>query len=307
MSIFSLNSNIMKLYESCTGASEFYSIPDKDVYRVLKISRTPAYGIKTIIIGNEKCIIKFTIGSLNLKPIQVIFLLYSQFFADLVIKDEIKVKSILKFLQSIHYTKNFYQQNYSHFFPKLYVINRKVLNIEDNNIILQSLTCKMINYIGLELTAIFNKFFGIQTNFFSKQIFQSFNFVKEQKKFDIKIISFNKFNENIVNKFFLVCLFHNQVDFSKDEKTSIEAEMIFNNICYFSKQPLIEINKIGNPFIKSFIRSPCIEKESFNNELKNVFSHLNSSDNVKLNYRDIFSFYLEIKKKYNNVVEVNLK
>jgi hypothetical protein len=140
--MFNDNSNLFKLYE-IRHYTELACIPDFHSFKLLKISRTPAFGIKNLTLGNDKSIGSFYLVNFTLKPIHVVFMLYTQFFADLVINDKLKNKNVLTFLNSIKYDKYFYIQNYQHLIPKLYILHRKVYKSDENQVFLQSLSSRI--------------------------------------------------------------------------------------------------------------------------------------------------------------------
>ncbi len=71
LGLFNNNSNLFKLYE-IIHYTELVNIPDFHSFKLLKISRTPAFGIKNLTVGNDKSIRSSYLVNFTMKPIHVV-------------------------------------------------------------------------------------------------------------------------------------------------------------------------------------------------------------------------------------------
>ena len=119
------------------------SISNTTTLKIVKLSRTPAYGIKKILLS-----VKDNNATIYLKPSQLIMILFSKYFANLIIKNEIRSKHLLSILNELGYNQQFYSKNFDKFIDNFYIINKTktILGDQDDNLLLLNKLTGIIVY-----------------------------------------------------------------------------------------------------------------------------------------------------------------
>lgn len=239
-------------------------------YRITKLSRTPAYGLKKIIIT---CLHIDSESSYNIKPVQAFMLLFCKKFAKAVINGYITDEGLISFLKLINYDEEFYKENYDNLIDELYVLDNSQ-NAE--------ITVKRLNDFEYEL--IFSKYLNIEIGDFSN-LFDYYDQILGHNKYELNYIIEKRNNHD----FFIIYL-----EDKSDNK--LRPYIAYDIIDDINKLKFFKKNQIKNNYIKALIEETKPDSK-YLEQLKLICDRINTDRNLVDTFTSIASlkdFYLRL-------------
>jgi hypothetical protein len=341
LSALKLNPNIIKLYieeELKLKEKNSFILKDYNKVNLVKISRTPAYGTKKIIIS------EFSVKELNnenilgqlplisLKPTQLFLFLLSKSFADIIIQGKLRFcnQEFCDFLKLVNFNKNFYTKNYENLIKDFYVIDREIynkslvceksheFNLEDiqenlgndlivrklNSLEMEFLLCHSFNIMldSLTISKLSEIIFGPPLN----EKFSS-DIIKLKVLTNIGDLSFlqeNNFTKNFdFNPIFI--FFYSKQEKSKNYLNQIKNEPIENYINDIKRNPLCKT--FNNKYINSLLQEEDhLDNEEITNLTLNLEKYIKTLINIGT-VKDFLLFHNQIKKEYLKILAYKKK
>jgi hypothetical protein len=282
INVLKFNPNTLKLYieEEITNN---VSIKEhlKSIFKITKLSRTPAYGIKKITISNDALNFFF-------KPCQVFLFLLSKPFADRFLQNKIKNTKLISFLKILNYTEQFYTENYSSLLDEFYLFNNETILEEKVKVNSEVNYIKIIpiNSFGIDL--IFSKYFDIEVLDFSG-IFEAYDKEMANRGYEFQYIIEKRNNFELYVVYLVETL-------TKEKREHLKLSLdIVDNV---NKLILNKVSQTNNKFIKMLY---------YGNEYKSDYIDIskNLEDFEKIvSVNDLTSAVRKVKGIYLSILEV---
>jgi hypothetical protein len=285
ISILKFNPNILKLYieeEIINQASVNEHI--NSVFKITKLSRTPAYGVKRIFINND-------LVNFSLKPCQVFMFLLSKPFADRFLQNIIKNTKLISFLKILNYTENFYKDNYMHLIDNFYTLNSENILNEEVKVNSDINLVKLVQINTFSYDLLFSKYFDIEIFDFSG-IFETYDNEIKRLGFEFQYIIERRNNFEL----YIVYLIQNEIKQKREQlKPSLD---IIENI---NKLTLSKITQNSNKFIKMLFSDKDYKNDYIDiSEIIEQFERISNIENLNENI-------LKIKEAQLKILEVIFK
>jgi hypothetical protein len=287
INILKFNPNILKLYIE----EEFINQGDINDHlgvtlKIIKLSRTPAYGVKRIAVSND-------IVTFYLKPCQVYIFFLSKPFADRFLNKQIKNPKLLSFLKILNYNEAFYIDNYEILIDKFYLLNNENVLKEDSynktNPEINLVKINGIDDLGYDL--LFSKYFDIELNNFSG-LFKNFDQEMNSLGYEVQFIIEKRNNIELY-------VIYNAHLASKEKRDQFKMSMdIIENIKILTFN---KINQSNNKFIKMLFS----DKE-YKNEYIDITKLFSDLENVKT-VKDLICQLVAIKELNYKTLEVKFQ
>ena len=203
--LFELNGfhkSYMKLLED-EKIEENTAIGKEIRFRINRISKTSAFGLKKLVITDEE-----TEKSLVIKPLFMVIFLFSKVFADNYQLLSHQVPELIAYLSKLGYNAEFYVSSYDKLIPKVYFMNRKLQNGSED------LVLEEVQNITLDLMVRFT--FGIKSTY--TKCFQNYlSKVIEQHK--LQFFQLKSTNNTLESNNFII--FNINKSYNEKEETNL--------------------------------------------------------------------------------------
>jgi hypothetical protein len=286
INILKFNPNILKLYieEDIQNKNNLKDYL-KSTFKITKLSRTPAYGVKRIVVSND-------FVNFSFKPCQVFLFLLSKPFADRYLDKKIKNTKLLSFLKVLNYTDAFYVDNYDSLIDNFYLLNNESILKEDTSIKINSdinlIKIKQINPIGYDI--LFSKYFDQDISDY-QGLFETYDNELASLGFEVQYIIEKKNNFD----FFVVYL----AEFNKKESKDI-IKLSQNIIDNINKLTLSRIDHTSNKFIRMLFNDKEYKSEYIDiSKLLENFEKINNVD-------ELIENIIKLKETHYNIIDVSI-
>jgi hypothetical protein len=284
INILKFNPNILKLYieEENTNTA---NIKDhlRSVYKITKLSRTPAYGIKKIGISNDNNV------TFSLKPCQVFLFLLSKPFADRFLQNKVRNTKLQSFLKVLNYTEQFYTDNYENLIDEFYLFNNESILKEGEgskvNSDINLIKVTPVSSFGFDL--LFSRYFDIEVNDFSG-IFEAYDKEVGERGYAFQYIIERRNNYEL----YVVYLVEKEIK-EKREQLKISLDIVEN----INKLILNKINSTSNKFIRMLFN----DKE-YNNDYIDISKNLDDFEKV-ITIHDLTDSIRKLKELHYSTLE----